>query len=324
MAEVILTVLDVGNGCCAVLKDKIGTVMFDYAGGPEPRDFLRAVEVKEIDAAFISHTHKDHCAGLTGHFGEEFPISVIFMNRQRSKGRTKTYIRVIRAIEAAKEGPNPPRLLQLTSDVREQCLQRGQLTICVLWPLSEFDHAESSPEWEDEHSSCGVIRINHGSTPCVLLPGDLDMRGMQMIAERDPTSLRAKVLVFPHHGGDTGGDNRIFAETLTSLVEPSMVVFSQARSDNGHPRPEIVAGIRAAARHAHIACTQLSKDCDHRDLHESDPRSEVELPAAGTRARRGACCAGPIQIALDGGSVRFLGLDSHVDFIGKQVQEAMC
>lgn len=324
MTEPQLTILDVGDGCCSVLRDEQGMVLFDYAGGPIPKDFFRVAKESRIDAVFISHTHKDHCAGLTGHFGEDFPISVIFMNPQRGKTPSSIYRKVLRSIAAAQEGANPPRLVEFTRDIREDCMTRGSLSIAILGPRSTRARESNSREWRNEHTTCGVVRIDHGGRQAVLLPGDLNARGLDEIAAAEPEALRAEVLLFPHHGGGSNGDSQAFAERLASLVEPRMVAFSQARHGRGHPHAKVVAGIRAAAPDAHICCTQLAKDCDKRELHEESPRSDITLPAAGLQALSGACCGGPIELVFEEEQVCFRGSEAHRQFVELQVDQAMC
>lgn len=324
MAEPQLTILDVGDGCCTVLRDEKGMVLFDYAGGPIPKDYFRAIKRSEIDAVFISHTHKDHCAGLTGHFGEDFPIEVIFMNQQRGKARSAIYRKVIRAIAAAQEGPNPPRLVEFTRDVREQCMARDPLSLKIIGPRATQAREDQTRSWQNEHTTCGVVRIDHGDRQCVLLPGDLNARGLEEIAATEPEALEAEVLLFPHHGGGSNGNSKAFAERLTELVKPTIVAFSQARRGRGHPHARVVAGVLSADPDVHICCTQLSEDCDKRELHEISPRSDITIPAAGLEAISGACCAGSIELAIGENGVHFLRRDTHLRFVDQEVDEAMC
>jgi len=93
----------------------------------------------------------------------------------------------------------------------------------------------------------------------LLLPGDMDWVGLDNLLEACPQP-NARVLVFPHHGGTPhGGREREFARTHVPGVKPELVLFSIGRGVHNTPRPEIVAGVRAAAPSAHVMCTQLSK-----------------------------------------------------------------
>jgi len=72
---------------------------------------------------------------------------------------------------------------------------------------------------------------------------------------RKHQNIEAKVLVFPHHGGNSGGANdQEFAQKLCGLVKPDVVLFSLHRSLYDNPREEIVQGVVAACPTAHIMC----------------------------------------------------------------------
>ncbi|MFC8763710.1 hypothetical protein ACFUAG_23775 [Streptomyces sp. NPDC057193] len=106
-----------------------------------------------------------------------------------------------------------------------------------------------------------------------------------------------------------------FARSLTSAVDPRMVIFSMGTSGRtANPRPEIIEGVRAAAPDAHIACTQLSVHC-----HESSspPPPEGHLSKAMARGRSTSrCCAGSIVITRTENGFQYAPpLSRHGEFV---------
>ena len=140
----------------------------------------------------------------------------------------------------------------------------------------------------------GVVRVLFEGQPIALLTGDLDSLGLEKLFESND-DLRTRVLVFPHHGGHCGGDDREFASAITTAVNPEIVVFSFGRTQHGNPRPEIVAGIRSARPGVHIMCTQLSMRCS---TPARFPPYVGRLPAKGKHV--GHCCAGSIRFDVEG------------------------
>src|SRR6185436_11845015 len=59
-----LTILDVGHGNCAVLRDDRGAVIVDTGVGVTLLEFLEQCGITAIDAVLISHSDSDHVAGL--------------------------------------------------------------------------------------------------------------------------------------------------------------------------------------------------------------------------------------------------------------------
>jgi competence protein ComEC len=71
----------------------------------------------------------------------------------------------------------------------------------------------------------------------VLIAGDAEARSEREMLARDPGSLRAQVLVVPHHGSVTSS-----TPAFVAAVRPDVAIFTVGyRNRFGHPRPEVVA-----------------------------------------------------------------------------------
>ena len=224
-----LYVLDVGNALCAVVVDRAGVVMIDYPAGATVREFLAYKRISHLEAVLVSHSHEDHCAGLAAHWQGGLTADVIRMNPRRGL-RSAAFEDVLDAIERAKGTPNPPRLDYVHHDVVESCFQRGALSIRILHPPATIAYdPRAARVWEDEHKSCGVVRLDVSDEPSALLMGDLSVSGLRVLADWNSDALRAPLLVYPHHGGHPGGDAAKFADELMNLVEPKFSVPPSAR-----------------------------------------------------------------------------------------------
>jgi hypothetical protein len=106
------------------------------------------------------------------------------------------------------------------------------------------------------------------------------------------------------------------------VVEPSTVIFSVGRRRAGFPRPEIVRAVRSATPDAHIACTQLSRDCSDTEP-GTDPTHLRDGAAAGKPFR--GCCAGTVGVKfLQSGDVIVPRLADHRTFVTLIAPTRMC
>ncbi len=98
----------------------------------------------------------------------------------------------------------------------------------------------ANPRLKPNDLSC-VVRVE-SAFGTALLTGDLEARGEQELVRADPDSLKADVLVVPHHGSLTSSTPAFIA-----AVAPEIAVYTPGyRNRFGHPRAEIVARYDAA------------------------------------------------------------------------------
>jgi competence protein ComEC len=171
------------------------------------------------------------------------------------------------------------------------------------------------------NSISAVIKLSYRGNPVVLLTGDVDEIGLDDLI-RSKVSIQAPILVFPHHGGNSGAhDMGAFAATLYEQVKPREVLFSIGRGRYETPIPEVVAAARKMIKGVRIACTQLSEHCA-----AGEPKMDhthLSSTFAVGRERR-YCCAGSIIIALAAGGTTFPILKDHQDFITSFAPNALC
>jgi competence protein ComEC len=170
------------------------------------------------------------------------------------------------------------------------------------------------------NSVSAVIRVLSNAGPVALFCGDIDQVGLDSALEANP-DLTAPTLIFPHHGGTSGGTiSSNFVRQLCAAVQPRVVVFSIGRGKYGNPREEIVQAVRNCTK-ARIFCTQLSENCTSVSPKASGTHL-TPVYAAGRDDKK--CCGGSLVIPLDAPTDIAPALDPHLQFIQTNAPSALC
>jgi competence protein ComEC len=105
----------------------------------------------------------------------------------------------------------------------------------LLHPRAGSDDAALKPNAR----SC-VLRVQAANGASVLLAGDIERAQELALADGRPETLRADVLLVPHHGSRTSSTAR-----FVDAVRPRLAVVQAGhRSRFGHPAPDVVARYR--------------------------------------------------------------------------------
>jgi len=322
-----LTILDVGHGNCAILRDDRGAVVIDAGLGVTLLEFLEQREITGIDAVLISHADADHVAGLLTLLAQEhIVVRAVFLNTETLRKTDLWHALLVALTDAARRRAVKVHA-QLTS-TSSDLLRRDEIEVQILAPSPEMAlvGAGGQPPGGGSilsaNAMSAVVRIVVNGMPEALLPGDIDAVGLEHLLAECPEP-RARVLVFPHHGGRPArADPEHFAARLCTIVQPDVVVFSIGRGKHATPLPEVVRGVRQARPSAHIACTQLSERCAA-SLPSSTPIHLNDRPARGRLGNK--CCAGTIELTLGGDASSYTPTQAdHRAFVEGEAPTALC
>jgi beta-lactamase superfamily II metal-dependent hydrolase len=320
-----LTVLDVGHGSCAVLVEPNRTVVFDAGPKTGLLEFLRENGITTVDLVLISHADTDHIRGVLGILAAKtIKVRAIRLNTDSEKGSRlwDDLLWVLNELQEAGETKFSPALTPADNGTFDS----AEVTIEILAPSAYL--AGKGPKSEDRqgrrittNSVSAVIKVSFKGAPVILFTGDIDEIGLDDLI-RSNGAMQAPILVFPHHGGNSGArDMGAFAEKLYDLVKPAQVVFSIGRGQYGTPMPAVVAAARKAIKDVRISCTQLSDHCAAAP--PSTAQTHLSQTFAAGRDKR-HCCAGSITIHLDGGAMAFPVYEQHQDFVNISAPTALC
>ena len=317
-----LLVLDVGHGNCAVLVDGEEAAVIDCAPGSTLAETLEQLQIREIQHVLISHVDRDHSAGLTGLLVNGVVRNVYLNPDPRRDSKTWKGLRIALKIARERFGTVVHHALSASSPGELHC---GQVDIEVLSPSPEM--ATSGVGGEDlqrreltANSMSAVIGLTHEDCRVALLPGDIDEVGLVNLLEA--AEIKAKILVFPHHGGrpkSVAGDQ--FASQLCGAVQPELVLFSIGRERFSNPRAEVVSGVRSIAPDSHILCTQLSRQCAD-SIPDTNLLHLANLPASGSSGKK--CCGGTVSVELKGESSAHTPSVAHKQYVKDFVPLPMC
>lgn len=319
MTEV--AILDVGHGNCAVVHEGDACLVIDAGPNTSLLEFLIAQGISRVDEVLISHADSDHLKGLLALLDQrEIVVASVRLNTDAAK-HSKQWDALLRSLDDRRRAGTMRFEVQL---VEGQEFQFSDCEVEVLAPSQYL--AGRGPGSRDTNGRqvttntiSAVVRVRTTSRS-IVFAGDLDGVGLEhlMATQQD---CSADVLVFPHHGGNTGiatatSNNLNFADKLLAAVNPALVVFSISRVRYLNPRPEIVeTAVRAPGRK--VMCTQMSKHCC-----EHVPAADEHMTEAFSDGRRsGHCCAGTIVI---GESDIRPSVALHSEFVRSRVLNALC
>jgi competence protein ComEC len=208
--EATMTVLDVGQGLSVLVRTREHALLFDT--GPAVADgfdagervvvpALHALGVSRLDRVVVSHGDADHAGGL---------------------GAVLLGMPVLDVLSPA-GAPVPLR----TACRAGQAWQWDGVHLEVLHPARGFPYLGNE-------ASC-VLRVEtaHGAA---LLTGDIGQVIERGLVARQPSKLRADVVLAPHHGSDESSDPAFIQATGARLA----LVSAGYGNRFGHPRPRIV------------------------------------------------------------------------------------
>lgn len=313
-----ITILDVGHGNCAVVHDDVAVLVIDAPlGDTELKALLVERNSRVIEAVLISHADADHIGGvLTLLTDPDVEVRHLYLNSESQRG-SKIWDDLRYAVADAQRRGSGPRVHVELTTANTPDFALPSLRLEVLAPSPQLAMAGAGGRTLDgrsltANSMSAVVRVRDAQTPGVLFMGDVDGVGLDELLA-DTGDVRAEVLVFPHHGGrPASAPPGQFAERVCAAVAPSMVVFSLGRGKHGTPRPDIVAGVKAVAPTAHIACTQLSERCAA-VLPQLPQPYLSQAPARGKPL--GACCAGTLELIFTGTGLERTQQAGHVAYV---------
>jgi competence protein ComEC len=317
-----LTLLDVGHGGCALLESDGERVLVDAGPGTSCLELLRERTIGGVSLVLLSHADADHVKGLVSLIGTDLEVGTVLLNTDSLKG-TKIWEALLWELDQRRRRGETQFEVALVEGFELRPGGEG-IGLTVLAPRRYLaglgpGAVEKGGRRIETNSVSAVVRIARDGEPLILLTGDLDSLGLEYLLAGG-IDIKARVLVYPHHGARSDNDTREFARELITHVRPEIVVFSIGRGRFGTPRPEIIETILDANPEVRIACTQLSEHCAD-TLPLEEPTHLSKSFSAGRRGRK--CCAGTITFTLGDGLVE-PSADLHRAFIRRWALTALC
>ncbi|MDT8397270.1 MAG: DNA internalization-related competence protein ComEC/Rec2 [Pseudomonadales bacterium] len=222
--ELRLHVLDVGQGLAVVVETASHRLVYDTGPAYSPRfdagsgvllPFLRARNIRSIDAIVISHGHDDHAGGLTM-LAKRFPAARLLAGEPE----------------------------KINVDGGAETCRAGQ---SWHWDDVDFEFLHPDQAFYGANNISCVLKISSGRH-AVLLTGDIEALAEQRLLSDpalqtgDGSRLQADILVAPHHGSRSSSGS-----SFVRAVDPAYVVFSAGYLNAfGHPHPQVTARYRQA------------------------------------------------------------------------------
>jgi len=255
-----VVVLDVGQGLAVVVATARHALVYDTgprfndsvdAGGRIVTPFLRAAGIARVDALVVSHADSDHSGGA---------LAIL---------RAVPVARLISSLP-----PDHPIIGSASAASHTRC-EAGER-----WDWDgvafEFLHPPRTAYANDARKSndfsC-VLRIRAGAD-ALLLTGDIEALSEAELLAHEAASLRASVLLVPHHGSRTSS-TPAFIDAVSARVA---IVAAGYRNRFGHPRGDVLA------RYARTGAALPRTDLEGAISVTIDPGKP--LAAIGERERR--------------------------------------
>ena len=213
--DIDMTLLDVGQGLAAVVQTRHHLLVYDTGakfsaqsdmGQSVLLPFLAVQGASKIDSLIISHGDNDHIGGAAS---------------------------LMRGLPAEQVLTSVPQQL---SEYDPILCAAGQSWV---WDEVKFTILAPQQAFVSENDNSCVLKIQskHGT---VLLTGDIEAAAESWLVETYGETLKADVLVAPHHGSKTSSTTGFL-----QAVQPDYVLIPAGyRNQFGHPHKDVLARYR--------------------------------------------------------------------------------
>jgi competence protein ComEC len=211
-----ITMLDVGQGQCILLRSGGYTALIDCGGsednaGDIAADYLQTVGVTHLDLLVLTHCHSDHANGAPELFSRLEVSALVLPQVSEDESEYRSEILTLAQAQGTE--------VTLLSDNRALSFGNAQLTLYA--PLGD---GSANEEGLFVLASCGQFDL--------LVTGDANLFVESLLVKYDPLP-DIEVLAAGHHGSKyaTG-------DTLLDAVTPETCLISVGYNTYGHPTPE--------------------------------------------------------------------------------------
>ena len=230
-----VTILDVGQGSCALLELPYGYCILVDGGGFTDNTvfdmgrivvapFLLKKKIKTVETLILSHPNSDHLNGFL-HIAENFHVKNVITNGQKSLSYGyKKFIEIIKKREI-----NMPAF-----DSCPKEFEINGVKFKILYPLPGF--LKGVQKYSDENNNSLVLKVEYGKCS-ILFSGDIMKEGeKKLVSVVKNRKLMSKILIAPHHGSKTSS-----SIGFLKSVKPEIVIISAgSRNRFGFPHKVVL------------------------------------------------------------------------------------
>lgn len=196
-AHTRMHVLAVGDGLAIVVRSPNGKVLLYDCGSSTVHSLaetiilpaLQDLGIQQVDTVVLSHPDLDHYSGLAG-LAQAMPIGEVCVTNTFLAGRTGLVKQLLEDLRQLHVPVRPVAAGQTLTNL-------APLNVQVIWPPADFHRSTKS----DNDTSIVLSLESAGQR--ILLAGDIDKYAQRQLTATSPGSIRADLLVLPHHGRTT-------------------------------------------------------------------------------------------------------------------------
>lgn len=216
MNDTAVTMLDVGQGQCIILRSQGRTFLIDCGGDSDEAaadlaaDTLLAQGISRLDGIVVTHYDRDHAGGV-GYLLQRVPADAIFLP----------------------DSPDEDRILKTILPYTNGCEVYVGQDLKITW--GDCDMTVFAPILSNSDNERGLCVLFRGLKCDILITGDLSGLGEKLLL-KEKDIPRVTVLVAGHHGSK----NSTTQELLDS-VRPDYVLISAGEDNHyGHPHADVL------------------------------------------------------------------------------------
>ena len=219
--NLIVTVIDVGQGSSALLEFPGGETMLIDGGGFSDNasfnigekiiaPFLWRKKIATIDTVVLTHPESDHLNGLL-YILDNFNVNSVWSNSQaRASAGYKQFQQLIEKHNIEHQ-PYPSLLKNIVNN---------NISLKILYPLIGFAKKAESEPWRNANNNSLVVRVEYNTTS-LLFTGDIMKNAEAELVKISGNNLKSTVLIAPHHGSRTSS-----TASLLNMVNPEHIIIS--------------------------------------------------------------------------------------------------